>query len=144
MKLVKPTMEYDQAIQQFRQEFLEYEGSMDGCGSLRKFDRTQDRLDQVQLLQNPKTVPAGLVPMTQYIYVREPDQKIIGVIRIRHYLNNFFWKNTAVILATAYAPVNAGRGTPHKCYGLSCQNAGSWALNGFSSSVSREMPEAGV
>ena len=92
MKLVKPTMEYDQAIQQFRQEFLEYEGSMDGCGSLRKFDRTQDRLDQVQLLQNPKTVPAGLVPMTQYIYVRETDQKIIGVIRIRHCLNTFFGK----------------------------------------------------
>lgn len=92
MKLVKPTMEYDQAIQQFRQEFLEYEGSMDGCGSLRKFDRTQDWLDQVQLLQNPQTVPDGLVPMTQYIYVRETDQKIIGVIQIRHHFNTFLEK----------------------------------------------------
>lgn len=92
MKLVKPTMEYDQAIQQFRQEFLEYEGSMDGCGSLRKFDRTRDWLDQVQLLQNPQTVPDGLVPMTQYIYVRETDQKIIGVIQIRHHLNTFLEK----------------------------------------------------
>lgn len=92
MKLIEPTMEYDSAIQQFRQEFLEYEGSMDGCGSLRKFDRTQDWLNQVQLLQNPKTVPSGLVPMTQYIYVRETDQKIIGVIQIRHYLNTFLEK----------------------------------------------------
>ncbi|MFR5858680.1 MAG: hypothetical protein ACLUJC_05570 [Clostridia bacterium] len=47
MKLIEPTMEYDRQIQRYRQEFLEYDGSMDGCGSLRRFDRTQDWLDQV-------------------------------------------------------------------------------------------------
>ena len=42
MKLIEPSMEYDAQIQAFRQEFLNIEGSMDGCGSLRRFDRTQD------------------------------------------------------------------------------------------------------
>lgn len=52
MKLIEPTMEYDQQIQAYRQEFLAFGGSMDGCGSLRKFERTQDWLDQVESLKN--------------------------------------------------------------------------------------------
>ncbi len=35
MKLIEPTMEYDRQIQAYRQEFLDFGGSMDGCGSLR-------------------------------------------------------------------------------------------------------------
>ncbi len=31
MKLIEPTMEYDKQIQAYRQEFLTFEGSMDGC-----------------------------------------------------------------------------------------------------------------
>ena len=33
-----------------------------------------------------------LVPMTQYIYVRETDNKIVGVIQIRHYFNEYLEK----------------------------------------------------
>ena len=92
MKLIAPSMEYDRQIQAYRSEFLEYGGSMDGCGSLRRFDRTQDWLDQVESLKRPETTPSGLVPMTQYIYVRESDNKIVGVIQIRHYFNEFLEK----------------------------------------------------
>ena len=87
MKLIAPSMEYDKQIQAYRSEFLAYGGSMDGCGSLRRFDRTQDWLDQVEALRRAETTPPDLVPMTQYIYVRETDNKIVGVIQIRHYFN---------------------------------------------------------
>ena len=89
MKLIEPTMEYDRQIQRYRQEFLEYDGSMDGCGSLRRFDRTQDWLDQVQLFKCAETTPPHSVPMTQYIYLRETDNKIVGVMQIRHDCNTF-------------------------------------------------------
>ena len=46
MKLIEPTMEYEQQIQAYRQEFLAFGGSMDGCGSLRKFERTQDWIER--------------------------------------------------------------------------------------------------
>ncbi len=92
MKLIAPSMEYDSQIQAYRKEFLEYGGSMDGCGSLRRFDRTQDWLDQVEALKTPETTPPDLVPMTQYIYVRESDNKMVGVIQIRHYFNEFLEK----------------------------------------------------
>ena len=89
MFLIEPSMEYDEQIQVFRKEFLACEGSMDGCGSLRRFDMTQDWLEQVESLRHPETVPPGLVPSTQYIYVRESDSKMVGVIQIRHCFNEF-------------------------------------------------------
>ena len=79
MILIAPSIEYDEQIQAYRREFLEYGGSMDGCGSLRRFDRTQDWLDQVEALKRAKTTPPELVPMTQYI-------------QIRHYFNAFLEK----------------------------------------------------
>ena len=92
MKLIKPTMEYDRQIQAYRREFLETEGSMDGCGSLRRFETTREWLDQVEALRRPETTPPQLVPSTQYIYVRELDSKVVGVIQIRHCFNEFLEK----------------------------------------------------
>ncbi len=92
MKLVSPSMDYDMQIQAYRQEFLTAGGSMDGCGSLRRFERTQDWLDQVEALKKTETTPPDLVPSTQYLYVRESDNKVVGVIQIRHYFNEFLKK----------------------------------------------------
>ena len=92
MMLVEPTMAYDAQIQAYRREFLSTEGSMDGCGSLRRFDETQDWIDQVESLKREETTPPGLVPSTQYIYVRESDGKIVGVIQIRRRFNEFLEK----------------------------------------------------
>lgn len=80
MKLIEPTMAYDRQIQTFRREYLEDGGSMDGSSSLRKFDRTQDWLDQLEPLT------------TQYICVREEDDEVVGVIQIRHRFNEFLEK----------------------------------------------------
>lgn len=92
MKLTAPSMEYDKQIQEYRREFLEYGGSMDGCGSLRRFDKTEDWLEQVELCKQEETTPPDFVPVTQYIYVRESDMKIVGVIQIRHYFNDYLEK----------------------------------------------------
>lgn len=77
LKLVEPTMAYDRQIQAFRQEYLRSGGSMDGSSSLRKYDKTQDWLNQLEPLT------------TQYICVREEDNSVIGVLQIRRRLNEF-------------------------------------------------------
>ena len=92
MKLIEPTMKYDAQIQAYRREFLKAEGSMDGCGSLRHFDNTQDWLDQIESYRRLETVPEGKVASSQYIYVREEDQKVVGGIQIRHYFNEYLEK----------------------------------------------------
>ena len=80
MKLVEPSMAYDLPIQAFRREYLESGDSMDGGASLREFERTQDWLDQLE----PQT--------SQFIYIREADDTVAGVIQIRHRFNAFLEK----------------------------------------------------
>lgn len=72
MKLIRPAMEYDLQIQAFRKEYMAYGGSMDGSSGLRKFENTRDWLDQL----NPRE--------TLYLYLREEDNKVVGIIKIRH------------------------------------------------------------
>ena len=48
MILIEPTMEYDTQIQAYRREFLFPGMSMDGGGSLIRFDNTRDWLEHVE------------------------------------------------------------------------------------------------
>ena len=89
MKFIEPTAEYEQQISAYRKEFLERGDSMDGTGALRRMDDPKQWVEHCRLCKNPDTVPEGLVPATQYIFVRESDDKIVGMLQIRHYLNEF-------------------------------------------------------
>jgi len=89
LKLIEPTIEYSYEICEFRQEFLDCGGSMDGCGSLGSFGRTEDWLDEVERCRQWKTVPQNWVPSTQFICVRESDGKMVGVIQVRHELSDY-------------------------------------------------------
>ena len=89
MVLIEPTTEYSRQIQSYRKEFLDSGDSMDGTGDLRKFDDPREWIDYVEKHKDPQTVPEGRVPSTQCIFVREEDSKIVGMIDIRHHLNEF-------------------------------------------------------
>ena len=92
MRLIEPTMEYSEQIRAYRQEFLDSGDSMDGTGGLKNFDDPQEWIDFLEKHKDPKTVPEGRVPSTQLIFVRDEDQKIVGMIDIRHYLNEYLRK----------------------------------------------------
>jgi len=47
-KLIIPTMEYENEIKNFRQEFLTNGGDMDGCLSLRKTENISDWIKQIR------------------------------------------------------------------------------------------------
>ena len=89
IRLIKPTMEYEKEIAAFRQEFVENGGDMDGCLSLRRMENIADWLQQVEDCAGEETCPAKWVPQTQFICVREEDQKVVGVIQVRHRFNEF-------------------------------------------------------
>ena len=92
MMLIEPTIEYDLQIRAYRKEFLDRGDSMDGTGALKKFENPQDWLEYLNRHKNSLTVPEGRVPSTQYMLVREEDRKIVGMIDIRHFLNDFLEK----------------------------------------------------
>lgn len=90
--LMTPTEKYCDEIVSFREEFLRYGGSMDGCGSLRRMENPHDWLNQVESFSKAETVPENYVVSTQFIYVRESDDRIVGMIQVRHYFNEFLEK----------------------------------------------------
>ena len=92
MKLTEPTMEYERQIRAYRKEFLDCGDSMDGTGALERFDDPCDWIAYLNRHKDPLTVPEGRVPSTQYMLVRENDQKIVGMIDIRHCLNAYLEK----------------------------------------------------
>ena len=89
MKLIEPNAEYCRQIQAYRKEFLDCGDSMDGTDGLRRMEDPGKWIDRCRLFQNPDNVPEGRVPATQFIYVREEDNKIVGMLQIRHYLNDY-------------------------------------------------------
>ncbi len=92
MELVIPTMDYELAIKSFRDEFLKTGDDMDGCLSLAKIPEIQDWIKQVESFSSEKTCSKDYVRVTQFLYLRKSDNKVVGVIQIRHYLNEFLEK----------------------------------------------------
>ena len=92
MRLIEPTMEYDRQIRAYRKEFLDAGDSMDGTGGLRKFENPRDWMEYLDRHKDPLAVPEGRVPSTQYMFVREEDRKVVGMIDVRHCLNDYLEK----------------------------------------------------
>ena len=90
IRLVMPTMEYEDGIRDFRREFLDSGSKAEGSGNLLRYEDTGEWLDYLRIRSSADTAPAGTVPFTQYIAVREEDGKVIGALQIRHYLKGDF------------------------------------------------------
>lgn len=88
MKLIEPGMEYADGIRAYRQEFLQSGDSMDGTCGLKKYEDPREWIAFLETMKDPSTVPEPYVPSTQYLFVREEDGKVVGMINVRHNLNN--------------------------------------------------------
>ena len=87
-KLVLPTSKYSKKIEEFKKTMLENSSGMDGSGALKK-DSISLWLKESRDYRLGRNLPDGYVPATQYIYVRKNDNKIVGMLQIRHKLNDF-------------------------------------------------------
>jgi len=91
-ELFKPDFSFESDIQLFRKEMLDANSSMDGTGPLKRMDNINEWLEFNQRSENEETVPENWVTCEQFIYVRETDNKIVGMIQFRHYFNEFLEK----------------------------------------------------
>ena len=109
MKLLQPTAEYGRQIQAYRKEFLDGGDSMDGTDGLRDTEDPEKWVEHSRLSKDPYHVPEGRVPATQYIFVREEDNKIVGMLQIRHFLNDYL-KQYAGHIGYSVAPSERRKG----------------------------------
>ncbi len=87
LKLILPDASWERAVMEFKQEYLDAGSAMDGTSGLSSRD-FNEWLEQNIRGRKQETVAPGLVPATTYMGVREEDGKLIGMIDIRHYLND--------------------------------------------------------
>ena len=87
--LVKPDLSYADEIQRYKKEFLEDEPIINDSAGLNRFSTVEDWLEELKKRSNKDTVPEGLVPSSTYLGIRKKDNYIVGMIDIRHSLNNF-------------------------------------------------------
>lgn len=90
--LIRPTSEYASQIIEYRQEFLDAGDSMAGTGPLRRFENPEEYIKICAEYEDPTTVPSHLVPATQFFFIRKSDNKLVGMIQIRHRFNDYLEK----------------------------------------------------
>lgn len=92
LKLVLPTAEYKEQILDYKSEFLENGDSMDGTAGLNRYDTFEEWYSALCDNSKEKTAREGLVPATTFLSVSAHDDRLIGMINIRHCLNDYLIK----------------------------------------------------
>ena len=87
--LVKPNLSYADEITKYKEESLKESLLINGSAGLNRFSSIEDWLEELKKRSSEATVPEGLVPSSTYLGVREKDNYIVGMIDIRHYLNEY-------------------------------------------------------
>lgn len=92
LKLIIPTEKYCEELVSYRDEFIKKGDSMDGCGPLKRCSNPYEYLAEVEKYRSKDKLPEGKVLATQLLCVRSSDNRLVGMIQIRHYLNDYLEK----------------------------------------------------
>ncbi len=84
-----PTIEDKQSVLELKAEFLAVENRIPGSGSIEKFDTYEEWLEKVTNEADPKSTPEGRVSATQFLTIRKGDGKLLGMVQLRHTLNEY-------------------------------------------------------
>jgi len=92
LKLVLPTPEYKEKLMDYKREFIENGDSMDGTAGLKDAETFEEWYSAFCDNLSEETVRDGLVPATTYMAISTYDDRLIGMIDIRHILNDYLLK----------------------------------------------------
>lgn len=125
IRLIKPTMDYAEEIMALRQELLQADDGDDafaGCGSLRNCETAAAWLALLRRMEDPAAVPAGSVSSNTYIAVRISDNRIVGIIDLRHHIDHPVLSLWGGHMGYTVRPSERGRGYAREMLRLNLQN----------------------
>ncbi len=93
LKLVLPTPAYKSKIMNYKREFILSEDRMYGTGGLKNAESFNEWYIAFCNNLNEETVRKGLSSETTYLAVSTNDDNLVGMINIRHRLNDFLLNN---------------------------------------------------
>ncbi len=117
-----PTIDDEQNVMDYRAEFLEAGQQLAGSGALDKFENYEDWLVKVNNELKKETCEEGRIPATQFLTYRKEDNKLVGMIQIRHYLNEYLL-NFAGHIGDSVRPSEQRKGYATEQIGLALKEA---------------------
>ena len=126
--LIEPTEEWLPEAASYKRTFEAAGDSMDGTGSLRTAQDMAQWLQTCRDFKRRETTPPQLVPATQLIYVRPADHALLGMLQVRHELNDYL-RLYAGHIGSACIRGIAARAWPRACWPPRCPIAVSWGWN---------------
>lgn len=88
LKLVLPEEKYKAQILDFKREFVENGEVICGGAELESVNSFEEWLSSVRDRRNADNLPAHLVPATVFLAVLERPCEVVGIIDLRHRLND--------------------------------------------------------
>lgn len=129
ISLIEPQKMYADEIWKFRQEILEYdaenESQFAGCLSLDVSKSSEEWIKICELRKSEKTCDdAGTaVPAHTYLAIRKRDDKVVGVIDLRHHINHPILGTWGGHCGYSVRPSERGKGYATEMLRLNIQNA---------------------
>jgi predicted acetyltransferase len=87
--LAVPSIEYGDQIFAYRQEFLDNQERLIGTASLVKFENPLEWLNWIAKTASKETCPSDMVPVSVFLCIRVLDNRVVGMVNIRHFLNDY-------------------------------------------------------
>ena len=115
-----PLLEDKKNVIEFKQEFLGSGQEMAGVSELEQMDCYEDWLTKIRNEMNKETCVEGRVPATLYLTYRLSDNKLIGIVQVRHELNDYLLKYGGHI-GDCVRPSEQGNGYATEQIGLALQ-----------------------
>jgi predicted acetyltransferase len=88
LALVRPRAEHEELVLEYREEFIQSGDELHGSGGLATASTFQQWLFEVRGYEDGTRVGEGKVPATQYLAVRTSDERLVGILNLRHRLND--------------------------------------------------------
>ncbi|MDN6625748.1 MAG: GNAT family N-acetyltransferase [Pisciglobus halotolerans] len=90
LELSLPNIEDKEIIMSYREEFIRNgESDIPGSGRLGNFESFENRYAAIQKNSKKETVEEGIIPTTVFLVKRIEDNQLVGMMDIRHYLNDY-------------------------------------------------------
>lgn len=88
LKLVLPTFRHKEIVLAYKQDFIENNDTLHGCAGLKDAPSFESWCQSCSDNLHSNTAKLGLVPSHTYLAISTENNDLIGMIDIRHYLND--------------------------------------------------------
>lgn len=135
LKLIEATFEYADQVWQFRKEVFDCdknsESQFAGCLSLDEVTSAEEWIRWCQLRTNETTCgQTGVdVPSTTYFAIRKSENRLVGIIDLRHHINHHILGTWGGHCGYTVRPSERGNGYAKEMLRLNLNNAKELGIN---------------